>query len=151
MRACALRELAAVRPRFGCRRLLVLMHREGLVMNHEKFSAIDGTTAGEPTGQTQASARHPGADDDTAAAEPALEPQLPVGRLRRRPRFRIFPVVGDFTRECRHVDAGTAVRETLVALPHDWMNRRLPSREPTINLFPWSRRWRDVSLWFIEI
>ena len=32
-----LRELAAVRRRFGYRRLLVLIHREGLVMNHKKF------------------------------------------------------------------------------------------------------------------
>src|ERR1700736_4103708 len=31
------RELAAVRRRFGYRRLLVLMRREGLVMNHKKF------------------------------------------------------------------------------------------------------------------
>ena len=34
-----LRELAAVRPRFGYRRLHVLMRREGLVMNHKKFRA----------------------------------------------------------------------------------------------------------------
>jgi putative transposase len=32
-----LRELAAVRRRFGYRRLLELMRREGLVMNHKKF------------------------------------------------------------------------------------------------------------------
>jgi transposase InsO family protein len=32
-----LRELAAVRRRFGYRRLPVLMRREGLVMNHKKF------------------------------------------------------------------------------------------------------------------
>ena len=30
-----LRELAAIRRRFGYRRLLVLMRREGLVMNHK--------------------------------------------------------------------------------------------------------------------
>jgi putative transposase len=35
-----LRELAAVRRRFGYRRLLVLMRREGLVMNHKKFRRI---------------------------------------------------------------------------------------------------------------
>jgi putative transposase len=35
-----LRELAAVRRRFGYRRLLVLMHREGLVMNHKKFRRL---------------------------------------------------------------------------------------------------------------
>src|SRR5262245_26601920 len=35
-----LRELAAVRRRFGYRRLLVLMRREGLVMNHKKFRRL---------------------------------------------------------------------------------------------------------------
>jgi len=34
------RELAAVRRRFGYRRLLVLMRREGLVMNHKKFRRL---------------------------------------------------------------------------------------------------------------
>src|SRR3954467_9799489 len=35
-----LRELAAVRRRFGYRRLLVLMRREGLTMNHKKFRRL---------------------------------------------------------------------------------------------------------------
>lgn len=35
-----LRELAAIRRRFGDRRLLVLMRREGLVMNHRKFRRL---------------------------------------------------------------------------------------------------------------
>jgi transposase InsO family protein len=35
-----LRELAAVRRRFGYRRLFMLMRREGLAMNHKKFRRI---------------------------------------------------------------------------------------------------------------
>jgi putative transposase len=35
-----MRELAAIRRRFGYRRLLVLMRREGLVMNHKKFRRL---------------------------------------------------------------------------------------------------------------
>ena len=35
-----LRELAAIRRRFGYRRLLVLMRREGLIMNHKKFRRL---------------------------------------------------------------------------------------------------------------
>ncbi|MET4222596.1 transposase InsO family protein [Bradyrhizobium sp. LB14.3] len=35
-----LRELAAVRRRFGYRRLLVLMRREGLTMNQKKFRRL---------------------------------------------------------------------------------------------------------------
>jgi transposase-like protein len=54
-----LSELAAVRRRFGYRRLLVLMLREGLVMNHK------------------------GAAGDPARRQPALEPGLSVGCVRR--------------------------------------------------------------------
>jgi putative transposase len=35
-----MRELAAIRRRFGYRRLLVLMRREGLAMNHKKFRRL---------------------------------------------------------------------------------------------------------------
>jgi putative transposase len=35
-----MRELAAIRRRFGYRHLLVLMRREGLVMNHKKFRRL---------------------------------------------------------------------------------------------------------------
>lgn len=35
-----LRKLPAIRRRFGYRRLLVLMRREGLVMNHKKFRRL---------------------------------------------------------------------------------------------------------------
>jgi putative transposase len=35
-----MRELAAIRRRFGFRRLLVLMRREGLTMNHKKFRRL---------------------------------------------------------------------------------------------------------------
>jgi transposase InsO family protein len=36
----AQRELAAIRRRFGYHRLLVLMRREGLIMNHKKFRRL---------------------------------------------------------------------------------------------------------------
>ena len=35
-----MRELAAIRRRFGYRRLLILMRREGLTMNHKKFRRL---------------------------------------------------------------------------------------------------------------
>ena len=35
-----MRELAAIRRQFGYRRLLVLMRREGLAMNHKKFRRL---------------------------------------------------------------------------------------------------------------
>jgi hypothetical protein len=40
------------------------------------------------SGARRSRARHAGADDDPAGAEPTLEPRLPVRRLRRRPPLR---------------------------------------------------------------
>ena len=39
------RELAAIRRRFGYHRLLVLMRREGLVMNHKEFRRLYHSTS----------------------------------------------------------------------------------------------------------
>ena len=83
-----LRELAAIRRRFGYRRLHVLMRREGLVMNHKKLRRLyreEGLQVRRRRPQT--CAWHPGADDDPTGAKPALEPGLPIGCLRRRPPF----------------------------------------------------------------
>src|SRR5260370_14981678 len=40
MARARLRELAAIRRRFGYRRLHILMSREGLLMNHNKFPRL---------------------------------------------------------------------------------------------------------------
>ena len=75
-----LRELAAVRRRFGYRRLHVLLAARG--HHHEPQEAPPalsrGAAAGAPTRRPQAGAGHTGADGAAARAEPALEPRLPV-------------------------------------------------------------------------
>ena len=63
-----LRELAAERRRFGYRRLLILLRREGIVVNHKKpVPALSrGAADGQEARRPQAGARHAGADDDPA-------------------------------------------------------------------------------------
>ena len=82
-----LRELAAVRRRFGYRRLHILLTREGI--SHEPQEAPPalprGTAAGAPAWRPQACVGHTGADGAAARSQPALEPGLPVGRIRRWP------------------------------------------------------------------
>jgi hypothetical protein len=83
-----LRELAAIRRRFGYRRLLVLMRREGLVMNHEKFRRLYRE---EPASLSpwwaQTGTWHQGAASDPAGSRPSLEPRFSVRCLRRWPTF----------------------------------------------------------------
>ena len=82
-----LRELAAVRRRFGYRRLHVLLTARG--HRHEPQEAAPalprGTASGAPPRRTQAGAGHQGADGAAARTQPALVPGLPVGCFHRRP------------------------------------------------------------------
>lgn len=80
-----LRELATIRRRFGCRRLHVLMCREGLVMNHKKFRRLyreERLQVRRRSGRKRALG-NPDGNGDPAGTEPALEPGLHVGRLCR--------------------------------------------------------------------
>ena len=97
-----MRELAAIRRRFGHRRLLVLMRREGLVMNHKKFRRLYR----EERLQVR---RRGGRKRALGTRAPLTIPQGPNQRWSldfvsdafvEGRRFRILTVVDDFTREC---------------------------------------------------
>jgi putative transposase len=74
-----LRELAAIRRRFGYRRLQVLLHREGMVMDHKKLRRLyrEERLQVRHRGGRKRALGHAGAADDPTRAEPAL-----VARLR---------------------------------------------------------------------
>ena len=106
-----LRELAAVRRRFGYRRLHVLMRREGLVMNHKKFRRLYR----EERLQVR---RRGGRKRAHGTRAPLAVPQGPNQRwsldflsdaFADGRRFRILAVVDDFTRECLALVADTSL------------------------------------------
>lgn len=106
-----LRELAAIRRRFGYRRLLVLMRREGLVMNHKKFRRLYR----EERLQVR---RRGGRKRALGTRAPLAIPQGPNQRwsldflsdaFAEGRRFRILAVVDDFTRECLALVADTSL------------------------------------------
>jgi putative transposase len=106
-----LRELAAIRRRFGYRRLLVLMRREGLVMNHKKFRRLYR----EERLQVR---RRGGRKRALGTRAPLSIPQEPNQRwsldflsdaFAEGRRFRILAVVDDFTRECLALIADTSL------------------------------------------
>jgi putative transposase len=106
-----LRELAAIRRRFGYRRLHVLMRREGLVMNHKKFRRLYR----EERLQVR---RRGGRKRALGARAPLTIPQGPNQRwsldflsdaFADGRRFRILAVVDDFTRECLALVADTSL------------------------------------------
>ncbi len=97
-----LRELAAIRRRFGYRRLHILLTREGIIMNHKKLRRLYR----EERLQVR---RRGGRKRALGTRAPMTLPQGPNQRwsldflsdaFSDGRRFRILAIVDDFTREC---------------------------------------------------
>ncbi len=106
-----LRELAAVRRRFGYRRLLLLLRREGTLVNHKKLRRLYR----EERLQVR---RRGGRKRALGTRAPLAMPQGPNQRwsldfvsdtLTDSRRFRMLAVVDDFTRECLTLVADTSL------------------------------------------
>jgi putative transposase len=106
-----LRELAAQRRRFGYRRLLILIRREGTRVNHKKLRRLYR----EERLQVR---KRGGRKRALGTRAPMTIPQGPNQRwsldflsdqLRDGRRFRILAVVDDFTRECLALVADTSI------------------------------------------
>ena len=112
-----LRELAAVRRRFGWRRLQVLLSREGVRVNHKKLRRLyveEGLQVRRRRGRKRA----------LGLRAPMALPQGPNQRwsldfvsdtLTDGRRFRILSVVDDYTRECLCLVADTSLSGVRVA------------------------------------
>ena len=106
-----LRELAAVRRRFGYRRLLILLRRDGIRLNHKKLRRM---YAEERLQVRRRAARK-------RALGTRSQITLPSGPNQRwsldfvsdtlidSRRFRVLAVVDDFTRECLALVADTSI------------------------------------------
>jgi putative transposase len=110
-------ELAAVRRRFGYRRLHILMRREGFIMNHKKLRRLYR----EERLQVR---RRSGRKRALGTRAPMTIPQGPNQRwsldflsdaFADGRRFRILAVVDDFTRECLALVADTSLGGLRVA------------------------------------
>ena len=112
-----LRELAAIRRRFGYRRLHLLLDREGLHMNHKKLRRLY-------VAERLQVRRRGGRKRALGTRAPMTLPQGPNQRwsldfvsdtFTDSRRFRILAVVDDFTRECLCLVADTSLSGMRVA------------------------------------
>jgi len=106
-----LREIAAVRRRFGYRRLHILLHRAGLQLNHKKLRRLYAE-------ERLQVCRRGGRKRALGTRAPLVLPQGPNQRwsldfvhdqLSDCRRFRTLTVVDDFTRECLALVADTSL------------------------------------------
>jgi putative transposase len=127
-----LRELAAIRRRFGYRRLHLLLDREGLHMNHKKLRRLYAAERLQVR-------RRGGRKRALGTRAPMTLPQGPNQRwsldfvsdtFTDSRRFRILAVVDDFTRECLCLVADTSLSGRRVARELDAViaERGRPSR-----------------------
>lgn len=121
-----LRDLAAVRRRFGYRRLGILLEREGITMNHKKLLRLyreEGLAVRRRRGRKRA----------TGTRAPMTVPQGPNQRwsldfvadaLNWGRRFRVLAVVDDFTREALALVVDTSISGTRVVRELDTLIAR---------------------------
>jgi putative transposase len=121
-----LRELAAERRRFGYRRLLVLMKREGIHMNHKRLRRLYR--------EERLQVRRRGGRKRALGTRAPMT--IPQGQNQRWSldflsdafsdgrRFRILAVVDDFTRECLCLIADTSLSGQRVARELDAIAER---------------------------
>jgi putative transposase len=106
-----LRELAAVRPRFGYRRLHVLLRREGVIINHKRIErlyreeglAVRRRTRKRVARDGRGRAAVPGRPNQQWGVD-FVSDALAWGR-----RIRLFTVVDIFTREALAIEVDTSL------------------------------------------
>lgn len=112
-----IRELAGERRRFGYRRLLILLRREGVAMNHKRFRRLyreEGLQVRKRGGRKRALGTRAPMELPTGPnvrwSMDFVSDSLTDGR-----RFRVFAVVDDFSRECLGLIADTSLSGARVA------------------------------------
>ena len=109
-----LRALAVGQRRFGYRRLIVLLRREGEPSGKNGSAGSIGLTVRKPP-LTSSRHRHAGADPGRGQAERPLVAGLCARPVRHGPRFRILDVVDDVTHECLAAISDTSISGRRVA------------------------------------
>lgn len=112
-----LQKLAEERPRFGYRRLEVLLRREGQVVNHKRvyrvYKALDLTVRKKTRRKRVMQRRTP--LTAPSAANQRWSTDFVSDQLASGQRFRVLNVVDDFTRECVVCFADTSITGDTVA------------------------------------
>ena len=141
-----LRELAAQRRRFGYRRLLILLRREGIHVNHKKLRRLyreERLQVRRRRGRKRAlGTRAPIAIPQGANQRWSLD--FLSDQLSNSRQFRILAVVDDFTRECLALVADTSLSGMRVSRELDAIikQRGRPSSIVSDNVLH-HERWRS--------
>lgn len=122
------RELAHAGVRFGFRRVLILLHREGWVVGKKRFLRIyreEGLALRRKRPWRHVTAQHREARTPAASPNQVWSMDFVVDQLSNGRRLRMLTVIDLFTRECLDIEVGHRLRgEHVVAV----LNRLKASR-----------------------
>ncbi|HTK72553.1 MAG TPA: DDE-type integrase/transposase/recombinase [Croceibacterium sp.] len=127
------RELAQTRVRFGYRRLLILMHREGWEVGKHRFYRVyteEGLALRRKRPWRHASAVHREQRRPAVARNEIWSMDFVADQLADGRRFRALTVIDLFTRECLAIDVGHGLsgRDVVATLERLRFERGLPQR-----------------------
>jgi putative transposase len=128
-----MRELAQTRVRFGYRRLLVLMRREGWDVGKERFYRVyteEGLALRRKRPWRHATAVHREQRRPAVARNDIWSMDFVADQLADGRRFRALTVIDLFTRECLAIDVGRGLtgRDVVATLERLRFARGLPQR-----------------------
>jgi len=128
-----LRELAQTRVRFGYRRLLVMMHREGWAVGKHRFYRVyteEGLALRRKRPWRHATAVHRERRRPALARNEIWSMDFVADQLADGRRFRALTVIDLFTRECLTIDVGHGLggQDVVAALERLRFERGLPQR-----------------------
>ena len=106
-----LKEMAAVRPRFGCRRLYILLRRDGWQVNHKRIHRLYkllGLQLRRKSKKIRVSQPRVPLEAPKSAND-SWSMDFMCDRLESGQRFRIFTLLDLFTRECLLLKAGVSL------------------------------------------
>lgn len=132
-----IREIAAVRVRFGYRRICVLLKREGWSVNRKRVHRLyrlEGLQVRMKKGKKRASHVRVPPEDQAKRADERWSMDFVTDRLENGAYFRILTVVDQFTRECVVLKAGRSLKGADVArFLSGAVERRRPPRTITVD------------------
>jgi len=128
-----MRELAQTRVRFGYRRLLVVMQREGWDVGKKRFYRLyseEGLSQRRKRPWRHATAAHREQRRPAMARNDIWTMDFVTDQLADGRRFRALPVLDLFTRECLAIDAGHGLsgRDVVATLERLRFDRGVPQR-----------------------
>jgi putative transposase len=128
-----MRELAQTRVRFGYRRLLVMMHREGWDVGKHRFYRVyteEGLALRRKRPWRHATAVHRERRRPAMARNEIWSMDFVADQLADGRRFRALAIIDLFTRECLAIDVGHGLsgRDVVATLERLRFARGLPQR-----------------------